>query len=57
MAFASVSAVTVAEESRTEKPSGNSKCYVCHPAMKTEELTVNHLEMGVTCDSCSYNFV
>jgi len=42
----------MAEESQAEKPGGNSKCYVCHPAMKTEELTTDHLEMGVTCDAC-----
>jgi hypothetical protein len=41
-----------AEESQAEKPSGNSKCYVCHPSMKTEELTTSHLAMGVTCDAC-----
>ena len=41
-----------AEESKSEKASGNSKCYVCHPGMKTEELTTTHLEMGVTCDAC-----
>ncbi len=45
-------AVSSAEESQTEKPGGNSKCYVCHAAMKTEELTTIHLEMGVTCDQC-----
>jgi len=33
-------------------PNGNSKCYVCHPGLKTEELTTVHLEMGVTCDEC-----
>lgn len=45
-------AVGSAEESQTEKPGGNGKCYVCHPTMKTEELTTSHLEMGVTCDTC-----
>ncbi len=45
-------AVSPAEESQDEKPSGNSKCYVCHPGMKTEELTTTHLAMGVTCDEC-----
>jgi len=41
-----------AEESQVEKPGGNSKCYVCHPGMKTEELTTKHLAMNVTCDVC-----
>jgi len=49
---AGVSVITVAEQSQIEKPGGNSKCYVCHPAMKTEELTTVHLEMDVTCDQC-----
>lgn len=49
---AGMSTVTLAEESQSEKAGGNSKCYVCHPAMKTEELTTDHLEMGVTCDTC-----
>jgi hypothetical protein len=49
---AGISAITVAEQSQAEKPGGNSKCYVCHPAMKTEELTTVHLEMDVTCDQC-----
>ncbi len=35
-----------------EKSGGNSKCYVCHAGMKTEELTTDHLAMEVTCDSC-----
>jgi len=35
-----------------EKSGGNSKCYVCHAGMKTEELTTNHLAMEVTCDAC-----
>jgi len=41
-----------AEESQAEKPTENSKCYVCHPGMKTEELTANHLAVGITCDIC-----
>ena len=45
-------AICSAEESQAEKPDGNSKCYVCHPAMKTEELTTEHLELDVTCDVC-----
>ena len=35
-----------------ENSGGNSKCYVCHAGMKTEELTTTHLAMGVTCDKC-----
>ncbi|MCP4261938.1 MAG: DUF1080 domain-containing protein [Planctomycetes bacterium] len=47
-----VFAISYAEESQAEKSDGNSKCYVCHPALKTEELTVSHLAMDVTCDEC-----
>jgi hypothetical protein len=50
--FAGVAVFCCAEESQAEKPSGNSKCYVCHPGMKTEELTTDHLAMQVTCDTC-----
>jgi hypothetical protein len=50
--FACVLAICSAEESQAEKPSENSKCYVCHPDMKTEELTTDHLDMDVTCDEC-----
>ncbi len=52
VAFAGALAITGAEESPAGKPGGNARCYVCHPAMKTEELTTNHLGMGVTCDVC-----
>ncbi|MHC4120121.1 MAG: family 16 glycoside hydrolase [Planctomycetota bacterium] len=45
-------AVGSAGELQTEEAGGNGKCYVCHPIMKTEELTTSHLEMGVTCDTC-----
>jgi hypothetical protein len=31
---------------------GNSKCYVCHPTMKAEAITVDHLAMDITCDQC-----
>ncbi|TKJ38719.1 MAG: hypothetical protein CEE38_03170 [Planctomycetes bacterium B3_Pla] len=48
--LAGVFSACLAEESQAERPGGNSKCYVCHPAMKTEELTTNHL--GITCDVC-----
>jgi hypothetical protein len=51
-AFAIAQAICYSEESQAEKPSGNSKCYVCHPSMKTEELTTGHLPIGVTCDVC-----
>ncbi len=50
--FAGVLAICSAEESQAEKPNENSKCYVCHPDMKTEELTTDHLDMDVTCDEC-----
>ena len=51
-AFACVFTVCFAEESQAEKPGGNSKCYVCHPDLKTEELTTSHLAMDITCDQC-----
>jgi len=51
-AFVCVFTVCFADESQAEKPDGNSKCYVCHPDMKTEELTTSHLDMDVTCDEC-----
>jgi len=41
-----------AQEAGTEKPDGNSKCYVCHAGLKTEEITRSHVEMDVTCDEC-----
>jgi hypothetical protein len=41
-----------AGQSQDKTQDGNSKCYVCHPDLKTEELTVSHLAMGVTCDEC-----
>jgi hypothetical protein len=41
-----------AEKSTGEKPNGNSKCYVCHPSLKTEEITTAHLDIGITCDEC-----
>ena len=50
--LACVPAISSAEESQAEKPNENSKCYVCHPDMKTEELTTDHLDMDVTCDGC-----
>jgi len=50
--FACVFAVCFAEEPQAEKTDGNSKCYVCHPDLKTEELTTSHLDMDVTCDEC-----
>jgi len=56
-AFVFVFTVCFAGQSQSEKPSGeksngNSKCYVCHPGMKTEEITTVHLEMDITCDHC-----
>jgi len=47
-----VFAVCFAEEQQAEKTNGNTKCYVCHPALKTEELTTIHLDMGITCAQC-----
>lgn len=41
-----------AQDSPSNAPGGNSKCYVCHPAMKTEELTTSHLTLGISCDVC-----
>ena len=52
LALGQVATLCHAEESQSEKPSGNSKCYVCHSSMKTEELTTNHLAKGITCDVC-----
>jgi len=51
-AFAWVFTVCSADESQAEKTNGNTKCYVCHPDLKTEELTTSHLDMDVTCDQC-----
>ncbi len=51
-AFAWMFAVCFAEEAPTEKPGGNAKCYVCHPDLKTEELTTSHLDIDITCDEC-----
>jgi hypothetical protein len=50
--FICVFAVCLAQESQAEKSDENSKCYVCHPALKTEELTVSHLDMDITCEEC-----
>jgi hypothetical protein len=44
--------ISSAEESQIEKPNENSKCYVCHPGMKTEEISTIHVAMGVSCDVC-----
>ncbi|MHC4559488.1 MAG: family 16 glycoside hydrolase, partial [Planctomycetota bacterium] len=51
-AFAGILAVCLAEEPQAEKPDGNNKCYVCHPGLKTEDISTIHLNMGVTCDEC-----
>ncbi len=51
-AFVCVFTVCFADESQAEKTDGNSKCYVCHPDLKTEELTTSHLDMDITCDQC-----
>lgn len=41
-----------ADKATGEKPKSNDHCYVCHPSLKTEEITATHLEMGVTCNEC-----
>ena len=56
-AFAWVLAVCFADEPQAEKPTGekpngNNKCYVCHPSLKTEDITTVHLDTGITCDEC-----
>ena len=50
--IAGVLTICSAEDSQTEKPNENSKCYVCHPGMKTEDITTIHIAMGVSCDVC-----
>jgi len=50
--FTFVFTVCFADESKSGQADGNNKCYVCHPSMKTEELTTNHLAIGITCDEC-----
>ncbi|MDH4241958.1 MAG: DUF1080 domain-containing protein, partial [Phycisphaerae bacterium] len=56
VAFVCVLAVCFADEQTEktdgEKAGGNSKCYVCHPGLKTEDITTIHLSMGITCDEC-----
>ena len=41
-----------AGDSSEEKSGGNSKCYVCHEGLKTEDITTVHLDMDITCDQC-----
>ena len=41
-----------AQKPTGEKPNGNSKCYVCHPSLKTEDITTLHMDMDITCDEC-----
>jgi hypothetical protein len=50
--FTGLPAICSAEESQAEKPNENSKCYVCHPSMKTEEISTTHVAMDVSCDVC-----
>jgi hypothetical protein len=52
-----VLAVCFANEPQAEKPNGeksngNSKCYVCHASLKTEDITTSHMDMDITCDQC-----
>ncbi len=41
-----------AKKTTGEKPNGNSKCYVCHASLKTEDITTSHMDMDITCDLC-----
>jgi 3-keto-disaccharide hydrolase len=50
--FAAVLTVCGAEQPQAEKPSGDSKCFVCHANLRTEALTTSHLAAGITCDVC-----
>jgi len=50
--LAGAPAIYSAEESQTEKPNENSKCYVCHPGMKTEAISTIHIAMSISCDVC-----
>jgi hypothetical protein len=50
--FIGTLAIYSAEVTQSEKPNANSKCYVCHPGMKTEEISTSHVAMGVSCDVC-----
>ena len=57
VAFVCVLAVSFAGESQTEKtggekPNENTRCYVCHPDLKMEEISTVHLDAGITCDEC-----
>jgi hypothetical protein len=57
VAFALLLAVCFADEPQPEKSTveqsnGNSKCYVCHAGLKTEDITTIHLDMDITCDEC-----
>jgi len=44
--------ISLAEESQTEPPNPNGKCHVCHPGMKTEDISTTHVVKGITCDVC-----
>lgn len=53
--LAALTASVANESSQTmtgQDAGGNSKCYVCHPTLKTEEISIGHLAAGVTCDEC-----
>jgi hypothetical protein len=57
LGFVCVLAASFADESQTEKPAGekpseNTKCYVCHADLKTEEIAAVHLDAGIACDEC-----
>ena len=41
-----------AAEDENVKKADNSKCYVCHPSLKSEEITTSHLAAGHGCVKC-----
>jgi len=41
-----------AEKDAGAEADGNSKCYVCHSGMRSEDITADHVEMEITCDEC-----
>jgi len=57
VAFGWFLAAPLADESEQQQAAdqeliGNSKCYVCHLSLQTEEITTSHLQMDITCDGC-----
>jgi len=41
-----------AAEAESAKKADNSKCYVCHPSLKVEEIAAAHLAAGHGCVKC-----